>query len=369
MYSELFFEIYISKTEIHALLSKKHHMNQMIDLRSDTVTRPTEDMLQAMMKAKVGDDVMGEDPTVQALEEKSARIFGMEAGLFCPSGTMTNQIAIRILTQPQQEVVCDKRSHIYNYEGGGIAYNSFCSVKLVDGPRGILSPKHITPAINADDIHLPETGLISLENTVNKGGGSFYKLEQLQAIRQLCNQHRLPLHLDGARVFNALCASGESAKEYGKIFDTISVCLSKGLGAPVGSVLLGSKSLIRKALRVRKVLGGGMRQAGYLAAAGIYALDHHVERLKEDHERARTIAEALEGKSYVKEVLPVDTNIIIFSLKQIETSDFLQKLKDEQILAIPFGPNEVRMVTHLDFNDDMLNKVVEVLKKMDRQLV
>lgn len=344
-------------------------MSQIIDLRSDTVTKPTPAMLEAMMHAEVGDDVLGEDPTIRKLEEKAALIFGMEAGLFCPSGTMTNQIAIRILTQPQQEVICDKRSHIYNYEGGGIAYNSFCSVKLVDGPQGILNPELIEPAINADDIHLPETGLVALENTVNKGGGSVYQIHQLQAIRELCDQHQLPLHLDGARVFNAFTATGESAEAYGQIFNTISVCLSKGLGTPVGSVLLGSKALIRKAMRVRKVLGGGMRQGGYLAAAGIYALDNHVERLSEDHLRAKNIAEILDGLSFVKQVMPVETNIIIFSLKDISTIEFLENLKAENVLAIPFGENEIRMVTHLDFDDTMLSRLSEVLKKMDRQLV
>jgi threonine aldolase len=344
-------------------------MTTMIDLRSDTVTRPTPGMLEAMMQAEVGDDVLGEDPSVIELEKQTAAIFGMEAGIFCPSGTMTNQIAIRILTQPQQEVICDKRSHIYNYEGGGIAFNSLCSVKLVDGPRGVLSPEFIEPAINADDVHLPETGLIALENTVNKGGGSFYRLEQLQAIKLLCNKYDLPLHLDGARVFNALIVSGESAREYGQIFDTISVCLSKGLGTPVGSVLVGSQALAKKARRVRKVLGGGMRQAGYLAFAGIYALNHHVDRLAKDHQRAQTIAAELQNKSYVDKILPVDTNIIIFSLANISTAAFLQKLSDHRILAIPFGKNEIRMVTHLDFDDEMLGKVTDVLKKMDRQLV
>ena len=344
-------------------------MSEIIDLRSDTVTKPTPEMLEAMMKAKVGDDVLGEDPTIKKLEEKVAKIFGMEAGLFCPSGTMTNQIAIRVLTQPQQEVVCDKRSHIYNYEGGGIAYNSFCSVKLIDGPYGILSPDLIEPAINEDDIHLPETGLIALENTVNKGGGSVYYLDQLIAIKALCDKHNLPLHLDGARVFNALVASGESAAEYGEIFDTISVCLSKGLGTPVGSVLLGSRALIKKALRVRKVFGGGMRQGGYLAAAGIYALDNHIERLADDHQRAKSIAEMLQSKSFVKQVMPVKTNIIIFSLDNINPTAILEKLEEEKILAIPFGENQIRMVTHLDFDDRMLERLNDTLKKMDRQLV
>jgi len=340
-----------------------------IDLRSDTVTKPTPDMLEAMMNAEVGDDVLGEDNTVIELEHTTASIFGMEAGLFCPSGTMTNQIAIRILTQPQQEVICDKRAHIYNYEGGGIAYNSFCSVKLVDGHRGLLSTSHIEPAINADDIHLPETGLVALENTVNKGGGSFYTLGQLEPIKALCDQHQLPLHLDGARIFNALIASGDDATEYGKIFDTISVCLSKGLGTPIGSVLLGSRQLIKKAKRVRKVLGGGMRQAGYLAAAGIYALDHHIKRLNEDHLRAQAIGDMLATKPFVKEVMPVDTNIVIFSLDGLKPATLLAKFREHGVLAIPFGEHEVRMVTHLDFSDEMLDRLAGVIKKMDRQLV
>lgn len=341
----------------------------MIDLRSDTVTKPTVMMLEAMMQAQVGDDVFGEDPTIKVLEEKTARIFGMEAGLFCPSGTMTNQIAIKILTQPQQEVICDKRSHIYNYEGGGIAFNSLCSVKLVDGTRGILSVDDIAPAINPDDIHSPQTALVALENTMNKGGGAYYSLAQIAPISQLCKQLELPLHLDGARIFNALVASGDDASEYGKYFDTISVCLSKGLGAPVGSVLLGSQDLIKQAKRVRKVLGGGMRQAGYLAAAGIYALDHHVNRLADDHVRAKILAKQLQSKSYVKDVLAVDTNIVIFSLNEMSTDSFLGILKVNGILAIPFGRNEIRMVTHLEFDDDQLEKVVAVLKKMDRKPV
>lgn len=341
----------------------------MIDLRSDTVTKPTPAMLEAMMQAEVGDDVFGEDPMVRALEEKTANMFGMEAGIFCPSGTMTNQIAIKILTQPQQEVICDKRSHIYNYEGGGIAFNSLCSVKLVDGPRGILSVEDIEAAINPEDIHAPQTALVALENTVNKGGGSYYTLDQIRPIHQLCQKHQLPLHLDGARVFNALTASGDAASAYGNSFDTISICLSKGLGAPVGSVLLANKELIKKARRVRKVLGGGMRQAGYLAAAGVYALDHHVKRLVEDHQRAKTLAEALQGKSFVDEVLPVNTNIVIFSLRHISTTDFLARLKEKNILAIPFGKNEIRMVTHLAFDDIQLEKILDALKKMDRKPV
>ncbi|WPP50572.1 threonine aldolase family protein [Catalinimonas niigatensis] len=344
-------------------------MKNMIDLRSDTVTKPTAEMLEAMMQAEVGDDVFGEDPTVRALEEKTAQIFGMEAGIFCPSGTMTNQIAIKILTQPQQEVICDKRSHIYNYEGGGIAFNSLCSVRLVDGPRGILSKEEIEAAINSDDIHYPQTALVALENTVNKGGGAYYTIDQIIPIADLCKKHQLPLHLDGARVFNALTASSDDANDYGKYFNTISVCLSKGLGAPVGSVLLGSQELIKKAKRVRKVLGGGMRQAGYLAAAGIYALDHHVKRLTEDHQKASVLADHLKEMSLVHEVLPVETNIVIFSLHNISTTDFLAGLKEKDILAIPFGKHDIRMVTHLEFDDAKLEKVLNVLKKMDRKPV
>ncbi len=335
----------------------------MIDLRSDTVTKPSAAMLQAMMQASVGDDVLNEDPTVQQLQKKTAAIFGMEAGLFCPSGTMTNQIAIRLHTQPQQEVICDKRSHIYLYEGGGIAYNSMCSVRLLDGKRGILSATDVEASINnPDDIHAPQTALVSLENTVNKGGGAYYTLPQITAIREVCHTHHLPLHLDGARVFNALTASGDDAQQYGTYFDTISVCLSKGLGAPVGSVLLGSKAHIQKAMRIRKVLGGGMRQVGYLAAAGIYALDNNIRLLADDHQRARVLGDTLQALPFVSEVLPVDTNIVIFSLKGMSTQQCLAKLAAHNILAIAFGPTEIRMVTHLDFDDAMLDRVTNTLR-------
>jgi len=339
----------------------------MIDLRSDTVTRPTPAMLEAMMQASVGDDVFGEDPTVQALEEKTARIFGTEAGLFCPSGTMTNQIAIRAQTQPQQEVICDRNAHIYLYEGGGLAYNSMVSVRLLSGERGILNAEMIKGSINPDDVHFPATSLVALENTMNKGGGACYTLDQIEAIASVCQKHSLALHLDGARVFNALTATGDDPAEYGKYFSSISVCLSKGLGAPVGSVLVGSQDLIKQARRIRKVFGGGMRQAGYLAAAGIYALDHHVERLKEDHQQAKLLADALQARSYVALVLPVETNIVIATLQDIAPSQFLAKLEETGVQAVPFGKQDVRFVTHLDFSDEQLEKVVEVLKKLDWQ--
>ena len=336
----------------------------LIDLRSDTVTRPTPEMHATMMAAEVGDDVLGEDPTVSALESKAAALFGLEAGLFCPSGTMTNQIAIRVQTQPQQEVICHQQAHIYLYEGGGIAYNSLASVRLLGGERGLLSPEAVAQAINPDDDHYPETALVALENTMNKGGGACYSTEQIAAIHVVCQQHGLPLHLDGARVFNALVATGEDPTAYGRYFSSISVCLSKGLGAPVGSVLLGSKELIRRARRVRKVLGGGMRQAGYLAAAGIYALDHHVERLTEDHRRAAVLAGALVKQDYVQEVLPVETNIVIFTLREQSPAQWVETLKQRGVLAIPFGKQQVRLVTHLEVTDAHIDQVIKVLKSL-----
>jgi len=337
----------------------------MIDLRSDTITRPTPGMLEAMMEARVGDDVFNEDPTVNQLQQKAAALFGMEAALFCPSGTMTNQIAIRILTQPQHELICDVKSHIYNYEGGGIAYNSFVSVCLVNGDRGRITPELIEENIRPNDIHAPITSLVCVENTVNKGGGSYYKLDQLLDIYKVCRENNLKIHLDGARIFNAIMETGDDPKKIGSIFDTISICLSKGLGAPVGSLLLGSKDNIAMARRIRKVLGGGMRQAGYLAAAGLYALEHHVDRLKDDHRRAKIIGQALSNLSFVDHVLPVETNIIIFKLKEHLTSDrFLEKLRETGMLGVPFGRKEVRFVTHLDFNEDHLEESIEILNKL-----
>lgn len=347
----------------------------IIDLRSDTVTKPTKPMLEAMLSAEVGDDVFGEDPTVTALEQKAAGMLGKEAGLFCPSGTMTNQVAIKVHTQPGDEVICDVLSHIYNYEGGGIAVNSGCSVKLLDGNRGRFTAEDVCEAINPDDVHFPVTKLVAVENTCNKGGGSTWNLMELERISKLCRENNLKFHLDGARVFNALAASA-AAKEIegngpplgvrmGLLFDSISVCLSKGLGAPAGSVLTGDKIFIERARRVRKVFGGGMRQAGYLAAAGIYALDHHIKRLKEDHARARELEKTLKSLPFVKEVLPVETNIVIFELTEsLTVMDFIFKLFSRGIKAIPMGPQKVRMVTHLDFTDEMLEKVTGALKNI-----
>ena len=322
-------------------------------------------MLQAMMAAEVGDDVLGEDPTVHALEEATAQTFGMEAGLFCPSGTMTNQIAIKVLTQPGQEVICAANAHIYLYEGGGIAFNSGCSVRLLPGDRGRLDPAEVAGNINPDDIHFPITGLVALENTMNKGGGSIYTLDQIAALHKVSAAKGIPLHLDGARVFNALVETGEDPREYGRYFSTISVCLSKGLGAPVGSVLLGSREHIRKALRIRKAMGGGMRQAGYLAAAGLYALEHHVVRLKEDHDRARLIGQTLEELPWVEQVAPVDTNIVLFEVKGCTVAEVLEKLQAEGVKAVAFGPKSIRMVTHLQFTDYDLERLLEILEEIN----
>ncbi|GAB4472020.1 MAG: GntG family PLP-dependent aldolase [Thermoflexibacter sp.] len=336
---------------------------RFIDLRSDTVTKPTSAMLEAMFHAEVGDDVYGEDPSVNALEQKVANLFGKEAALFCPSGTMTNQIAIRILTQPQEEVICDRMAHIYNYEAGGIMANSHASVRLIHSPYGKFTPEDVLENINPDDIHFPPTALVALENTVNKGGGCYYNAIEIEAISKLSKEKGLKMHLDGARIFNALVATGEKAEVHGKYFDTISVCFSKGLGAPVGSALLGTKEHIKKAKRVRKLFGGGMRQAGYLAAAAIYALDNHITRLAYDHQRAKILAETLAKLPYVVWVVPVYTNIVIFQLiDSLSPADFSAWLKAQGILANPFSKQSIRMVTHLDFDDAMLEKVVKVLK-------
>lgn len=338
----------------------------MIDLRSDTVTRPTSGMLDAMMHAEVGDDVFGEDPTVHKLEQKCAQLLGMDAAVFCPSGTMTNQIGIKVLTQPFDEVICYKGSHIYKYEGGGVAGNSGASVKLLNGDRGRLSVEEIGASINnIRDSHLAKTSVVALENTVVREAGSYYTMAQMAAISAFSRSKGLSMHLDGARLFNGLAETKDPPAETGKYFDTISVCLSKGLGAPVGSVLACRKDLEPLVRRMRKVFGGGMRQAGYLAAAGIYALDYHIARLGEDHSRARKLGKALEGKPYVKSIMPVDTNIVIFELVPAVTPErFLAAIGEHQIKALAFSATEVRLVTHLDFDDAMLNKTVDVISKL-----
>lgn len=337
----------------------------IIDYRSDTVTKPTQAMRVAMEKAPVGDDVFGEDPSVNALECYTATLFGFEAGLFCPSGTMTNQIAIKVHTRPGDEVICDKNSHIYYYEGGGIAFHSGASVRLLDGNRGRITAAQVAVHINPDDVHRPVTRLVSLENTCNRGGGSCYDLDAVADIHKVCKEKGLSLHLDGARVFNAIVAQKEDPKKYGQLFDSISVCLSKGLGAPVGSVLLGTKDFIKQARRVRKVFGGGMRQAGMLAAAALYALEHHIDRMHDDHVHAKLLGDAILQKEYIDEVLSVETNIVIATFKPgYDPAVFLQKMKEKNILLYQISPNQIRLVTHLDIHPEMISKTIDAIKSI-----
>lgn len=338
----------------------------MIDLRSDTVTQPSQEMRHAMANAAVGDDVFKEDPTVRELEAYGAALFGKEAALFCSSGTQTNQIAINVHVQPGGEVICHEESHIYKYEGGGIAKNSGASVRLLPGDRGRISAAEIAKWINpAQDVHFPLTQLVSLEDTANRGGGAVYDTQELAKISALCKELSLPLHLDGARIFNALAVNKMSSVAYGAFYDSISVCLSKGLGAPVGSLLLGTAEFIEKARRVRKVFGGGMRQAGIIAAGGLFALKNNVARLKEDHLHALRLGEALQNCSKIESVLPVQTNIVVATLKDPAQRDFfIEALKNKGILCMAFGPGMIRMVTHLNFSEKDCSFCVETLVKM-----
>ncbi|MBP6023029.1 MAG: aminotransferase class I/II-fold pyridoxal phosphate-dependent enzyme [Ferruginibacter sp.] len=337
----------------------------MTDLRSDTFTKPGPAMLEAMFKAPVGDDVFGEDPSVNQLEAMTADMFGMQAALFCPSGTMTNQIGIKCHTQPGDEVICEKMSHVFIYEGGGIAFNSGSQVKALEGDRGRINVEQVIESINPDDVHKAKTSLVSLENTSNRGGGSCYNFTDFQSIKEVCLKNKLGLHLDGARLWNAIVAKEEDPKQYGEIFDSISVCLSKGLGAPVESLLLGKSDFIKKARRVRKVFGGGMRQAGYLAAAGIYALENNISRLEEDHQHAKQIAEALSKKEFVGKIMPVETNIIIFEVTGSYTAkEFCERLQLEDILCLSISATQVRMVTHLDVTGEMIKKLVTLIETL-----
>ena len=286
-----------------------------IDLRSDTVTIPSKAMLNAMFSAKVGDDVYGEDPTVRHLENKLAAMFGMDLAMFFPSGTMANQTAIKLHTNPGDQVICDKYSHVYNYEGGGGSFNSGVSFKLIDGERGMFDDDQLLKSINPKEFyHSPLSSLVTIENTTNKGGGACWDMQEIKKIKKICKDNHLGLHLDGARIWNALVKKQENPLEYGGIFDTVSVCLSKGLGCPIGSVLLGKKELMEKSMRIRKILGGAMRQSGYLAAAGIFALENNIKRLADDHLRAKEIGEKLISMSFVKKVHDVETNIIVFEI-------------------------------------------------------
>lgn len=340
--------------------------NEIINLMSDTVTKPTPAMLEAMFQAEVGDDVFGQDPTVNLLESMVANMFNMEAAVFCPSGTMTNQIAIQMHTQRLDEVICDHYSHVYQYETGGYASNAGVSINLIEGTNGKITPEQVHAAVKPDFDWLPNSKLLVVENTCNKGGGSIYRLHELQAIKKACEQHQLKYHVDGARLFNALVETGEDTQSYGSIFDSISICLSKGLGAPVGSLLLGNAKDIKLARRIRKSMGGGMRQVGYMAAAGIYALNNHVDRLKIDNRHAKILGEVLEKLNYVSGVKPVESNILIFDIdEKIEVSDFLAHLDEHGIKAVQFGPKSIRFVLHLDVQVVLIDRVIEVLKKME----
>jgi threonine aldolase len=322
-------------------------------------------MLDAMMTAKVGDDVFGEDPSINTLEAMAARLFGMEAALYCPSGTMSNQIAIKCHTQPGDEVICEKSSHVYIYEGGGIAFNSGSQVKALDGDLGRITAAQVSLSINPDDVHRARTSLVSLENTCNRGGGACYDLEEIKKIKQVCSDNQLKLHLDGARLFNALVATGQTAKQYGQVFDSISVCLNKGLGCPIGSILMGPAVFIRQARRVRKAFGGGLRQAGFMAAAGIYSLENNVARLATDHEHARRLGAALEKKDFVRSIMPVATNIVIFEVDQNGCArELSQQLKEKGILAIAIAANQIRFVTHLDISPSMVDEAVAVIEQL-----
>jgi threonine aldolase len=336
-----------------------------IDLRSDTVTRPTAAMLDAMTRAHVGDDVFGEDPTVNELQAFAADMFGMEAALYCSSGTQTNQIAINVHTRPGDEVICSNLSHIYLYEGGGVAQNSGVSMRLLEGDRGRITAAQVLANINADDAHYPRTTLVSLENTVNKGGGALYDLDELKAIREVCSVKGLQLHCDGARLFNAVVAQGIDTKEFGNIFDSISICLSKGLGAPVGSLLLGSKDFIYRAHRRRKSLGGGMRQAGFIAAAGLYALHNNITRLADDHARARAMGDALLGLDWVKAIMPIDTNIVIAEMTEgIPSGSVMVAFAKEGIQCFTFGNDKIRLVAHLDIHDEHIQAFRERVQRI-----
>ncbi|AIG29700.1 threonine aldolase [Flavobacterium psychrophilum] len=337
-----------------------------INLVSDTVTKPTQEMLGVMFGAKVGDDVYKQDPTVVALEWKIAKMFGMQAALFFPSGTMANQTAIKLHTNPGDQIICDKWSHIYHYEGGGASFNSGVSCSLVDGNRGMITANLVKNAINDPDFyHAPLTSLVSIENTTNKGGGACYDLEPLREIKQVCADHNLKYHLDGARLWNALVAKRQSPSQFGELFDTISVCLSKGLGAPIGSVLVSDAKTIARALRIRKIFGGGMRQAGYLAAAGIYALDNHIERLADDHRRAREIAQVLQSLPWIAHIEPVETNIIIFSIQTyLDEKVIIEKLREKGISISSMGYGKMRIVTHLDYREVMHGYVLETFFRL-----
>ena len=336
-----------------------------IDFRSDTVTKPSAEMLTFMFQAPVGDDVYGEDPTVNELEAFASNYFGKESAMFCASGTQANQIAINVHVKPGGEVICHAESHIYKYEGGGIAKNSGASVHLVNGNRGRMTLEGVKSAINADDVHFPSTELVCIEDTANRGGGAIYDFEEIKKISTLCKSVGLPLHLDGARLMNALVVNKINPQEYANQFDTISLCLSKGLGAPVGSLLIGSKEFIRKARRVRKVMGGGMRQAGIIAAGGLYALKNNVDRLAQDHQHAFMLGEVLIKQEWVESIFPVETNIVVLCLKETDKKEYyITEFKRNGILVSSFGEGMIRLVTHLDISQEDIEKTCDIIQNI-----
>ncbi|MUU77329.1 threonine aldolase family protein [Winogradskyella endarachnes] len=337
----------------------------IIDLRSDTVTKPTKRMLEAMMSARVGDDVFREDPTVNELEERLAKMFGKEKALFFPSGSMANQIAIKLHTNPGEQVICDKYAHIYNYEVGGVAFHSAASCKLIDGNRGMFTAEQVIEAINPPEYYYSQSSLVEVENTTNKGGGACWDFKEFENIKKVCKANNLGFHIDGARIWNAMVAKNETTLQYGNVFDTISVCLSKGLGCPVGSVLIGDEDIMKQSLSLRKLFGGNMRQIGYLATAGLYALDNNIERLADDHKRAKEIGEVLSKLQIIKKIEPIETNIVIFELNDdVDETQFLNNLNEKNIRIIGMGSNKLRMVTHLDYTDQMHDKLMGVLKSL-----
>jgi threonine aldolase len=323
-------------------------------------------MLEAMHTAETGDDVFGEDPSVNRLEAMMADFFGKAAGLYCPSGTMSNQVGIKVHTLPGDEVICGHQAHVYIYEGGGIAFNAGAQVRPIVGERGMITATEVAASINPDDVHKARTSLVCLENTSNRGGGCCYDWEEVLRIKAVCQEYGLKLHLDGARLFNALIATRQDPKAYGNVFDSISVCLNKGMGCPMGSVLLGSEQFIREARRIRKKLGGGLRQAGYMAATGIYAMENHLQRLEEDHQHAKQIAHALLEKNFTGHMLPVETNILIFEVTGDWTPiSFAEYLLREGVKVMPISANQVRMVTHLDITPEMVARTCEVIEGMN----
>ena len=338
----------------------------LIDLRSDTVTRPTPGMRAAMHAAEVGDDVFHEDPTVNRLEERVAELLGKEAALFVPSGTMSNQLAVNVHTRPGDELLCDVQCHIYNNEGGGPAVLSGVTCRTFPGDCGILDITQLEDKVRPDDDHQVRTRLVCLENTHNRGGGRVYPFDKIQAIRAWTKKHGLVLHLDGARLWNAIVVTGIPARRWGELFDTVSVCFSKGLGAPVGSALAGPKDVIRQARRVRKLLGGGMRQAGILAAAALYALDHHIERLADDHRSAQTIAQAIADTPGLRLVPPeVETNLIWFQVDREHGTawDVEAALRQRGVLIYASNAHTMRACTHLDLSAAQAERVADVIRR------